>query len=111
MNIQFPELEQRLNSIESLLLELTTNLSQPKPEPRRIPVDIDRAAEITHLAKPTLYGRVAAKTIPHFKQGKKLLFFEDDLIAWIREGKRKTLTEIEAEAETHLNRRRSSPLN
>ena len=106
MNIQIPELDKRLDAIESLLDEIKTNLSQPKVEPRRLPIDIDRVSEITHLAKPTLYGRVAAKTIPHFKQGKKLLFFEDEILDWIRQGKRKTVSEIEAEAEAQINKRR-----
>ncbi|MBK8922655.1 MAG: hypothetical protein IPM81_14310 [Saprospirales bacterium] len=74
MNIQIPELDKRLDAIESLLDEIKTNLSQPKVEPRRLPIDIDRVAQITHLAKPTLYGRVAAKTIPHFKQAKNKVF-------------------------------------
>ncbi len=107
MENPFYEIGQRLTSIESLLNDLKTGISQPTPETRRIPVNIDRIVEVTHLAKPTLYGLVSAKKIPHFKQGKKLLFFEDEIIDWIRQGKRKTLAEIEAEADAHIERRRA----
>ncbi len=107
MNNPFIEIDQRLTTIESLLHELKTDLSQPKPEVRGIPVNIDRVSALSNLAKPTIYGLVAAKKIPHAKQGKKLYFFEDEIIAWIRQGKRKTLSEIEAEADAHIENRRA----
>lgn len=107
MENPFIEIGQRLNTIESLLKDLQIGIAQPATESRRIPVGIDRIAEITRLAKPTIYGKVSAKEIPHFKQGKKLLFFEDEIIEWIRQGKRKTLSEIEAEADAHIERRRA----
>lgn len=107
MQNPFFEIDQRLTTIESLLHELKTGLSRPEPEIRGIPVNIDRVSALSNLAKPTIYGLVAAKKIPHAKQGKKLYFFEDEIIAWIRQGKRKTLSEIEAEAEAHIENRRA----
>ncbi len=107
MDNPFIEIDQRLTTIESLLTELKTGLSHPKPEVRGIPVNIDRVSTLSNLAKPTIYGLVAAKKIPHAKQGKKLYFFEDEIIDWIRQGKRKTLSEIEAEADAHIESRRT----
>jgi predicted DNA-binding transcriptional regulator AlpA len=107
MNNPFSEIDQRLTSIEGLLLELKSDLSQPKPEARRIPLNIDRVSELSNLAKPTIYGLVSARKIPFAKQGKKLYFFEDEIIDWIRQGKRKTLVEIEAEAEAHIEKQRA----
>ncbi len=107
MNILLSDLDHRLTSIESLLAELKIGLTQPQPDTRRLPVNIDRVSEMCNLAKPTLYGLVAARKIPFAKQGKKLYFFEDEIIDWIRQGKRKTLTEIEAEAEAHIEKQRA----
>lgn len=107
MNNPFVEIDQRLTTIESLLHELKTGISQPKADARRIPLNIDRVSELSNLAKPTIYGLVAAKKIPHAKQGKKLYFFEDEIIDWIRQGKRKTLAEIEQEAVAHIENRRT----
>ncbi len=107
MTFQSVEFDERLNSIENLLRELNTRLSQFQPEPRRIPVSIDQVSELTNLAKPTLYGLVSARKIPFSKKGKKLYFFEDEIIDWIRQGKRKTLAEIDAEADAHLERLRA----
>lgn len=103
----FIEIDQRLSSIESLLQDLKTEFALPKPESRRVPVNIDRVSELSNLAKPTIYGLVSAKKIPYAKQGKKLYFFEDEIIDWIRQGKRKTLIEIEAEAAAHIENQRS----
>ena len=35
------------------------------------------------------------RQIPHYKNGKKLYFYEDELLDWIAQGKRKTIQEIE----------------
>lgn len=103
----FVELDQRLTTIESLLQDLKTGLTQPSPDNRKIPINIDRVSILSNLAKPTIYGLVSAKKIPHAKQGKKLYFFEDEIIDWIRQGKRKTLNEIEADAAAHIETQRS----
>ena len=60
---------------------------------------IDLAIEITGLAKPTIYGLVSERKIPHSKQGKRLYFSRQELLEWLKQGKRKTQTEIKIEAE------------
>lgn len=60
---------------------------------------IDLAIEITGKAKPTIYGLVHARKIPHSKQGKQLYFSRRDLIEWLKSGKRKMQTELALEAE------------
>ncbi len=62
---------------------------------------IDLAIEITGLAKPTIYSLVSERKIPHSKQGKRLYFSRQDLLEWIKNGKRKTQTEIAIEAENY----------
>ena len=53
------------------------------------------ACTILKKAKPTLYTLVRKRHIPHYKNGKKLYFYEDELLDWIAQGKRKTIQEIE----------------
>lgn len=62
---------------------------------------IDLAIEITGLAKPTIYGLVSERKIPHSKQGKRLYFSRQELIEWLKQGKRKTQAEIKIEAENY----------
>lgn len=70
----------------------------PKIPQKRIPIDIVEACKIIGKAKPTVYTLVRKRLIPCYKNGKKLYFFEDELLDWISQGKKKTLKEIEAEA-------------
>ncbi len=62
---------------------------------------IDLAIEITGLAKPTIYGLVSERKIPHSKQGKRLYFSRQELLDWLKQGKRKTNAEIKIEAENY----------
>lgn len=75
-----------------------------KPE-KRIPIDIETASRIIGKAKPTIYTLVRERKIPCYKNGKKLYFFEDELMAWISSGKRKTILEIEEDAEKSYRRK------
>ena len=59
---------------------------------------IELAIELTGLAKPTIYGLVSERKIPHSKRGKKLYFSRQELLIWLTNGKRKTRDEIAAEA-------------
>lgn len=66
--------------------------------PKKIPIDIVEACRIIGKAKPTVYTLVRKRLIPCYKNGKKLYFFEDELLEWISKGRKKTLQEIESEA-------------
>ena len=46
-------------------------------------INLDQASELTHLSKSTLYKKTSKGTIPHIKQGKKLLFVKQDLIDFL----------------------------
>lgn len=62
---------------------------------KKIPISIDEACEIIKKAKPTVYTLVRKRQIPHYKNGKKLYFYEEELLEWIAKGKRKTIQEID----------------
>ncbi len=46
-------------------------------------VEIDEACKITRKAKPTIYTLARNGLIPAYKRGKKLYFYEDELLQWI----------------------------
>jgi excisionase family DNA binding protein len=66
---------------------------------KRIPLGIEEASRTIGKAKPTIYALVRKRLLPCYKNGKKLYFFEDELLDWISQGKKKTLLEIESEVE------------
>lgn len=79
---------------------LKTNKNDP-PE-KRIPIGIEEACRIIQKAKPTIYALVRKGLLPSYKRGKKLFFFEDELLEWIAKGRKKTIEDIRAEMEAEL---------
>jgi len=67
---------------------------------------IQQAGDLLNLSIPTLYGYVHRAEIPVCKKGKRLYFSKDDLTNWIKEGKKKTVAEISAEADMYLTKRK-----
>lgn len=70
---------------------------------KRVPIGIEEACRIIGKAKPTVYALVRKRLLPCYKNGKKLYFFEDELVEWISNGKKKTLREIESEVEADIH--------
>jgi len=62
-------------------------------------LSIDDAMVLLNLAKPTIYGLVCQSKIPCMKKGKKLYFSRQELTTWIKQGRKKTLAEMEQEAD------------
>ena len=56
-------------------------------------VEIDEEYKITRKVKPTIYTLARKELIPAYKRGKKLYFYEDELLQWI-ESSRKTLLDL-----------------
>ena len=95
------QLQQQLNNIEQILL------NQEKAQPKEDQIlNIQQAAELIKLSVPTIYGLVQRSAIPVSKQGKRLYFSKDELIKWIKLGRKKTAQEIEAEAEAFIANRK-----
>ena len=93
--------QNELAEVKALLqLFISERPDKDKPEPY---VGIDRAAEITGLAKATIYTKIGE--IPHYKFGALLRFNESELIAWIGAHKVKTTTELANEATVILSTR------
>lgn len=49
-------------------------------------INLAQAAEFLKVAKPTLYARTSAGTIPFVKKGKRLLFKKSELADWLKIG-------------------------
>lgn len=85
-----------VSELKSIVVE---ERQEPQVEKERIPIDITAAARLLGKAKPTLYAMAQKRKIPCYKRGKNLYFFKDELLDWIVSGKKKTILEIEQEAE------------
>jgi len=92
------ELKKGQSEILALLLNKVETLTEPDN-----PLNIDEVAILTGYTKPTIYGYCQKNTIPHNKKNGRLFFFKTDIINWIKQGKAKTLKEMEAEADVYLS--------
>ncbi|MFA7141023.1 MAG: helix-turn-helix domain-containing protein [Proteiniphilum sp.] len=86
-------------------------MQAPNVTPSRIPVGVDGASKILGKSKQTIYHLVHQRLIPCYKNGKKLYFFEDALLSWIESGKKKTMMEIQEEADVWIARRKTPMIN
>ncbi len=67
---------------------------------------IQQAAEILKLSVPTIYGLVSRTEIPHAKKGKRLYFSKQELLDWVKAGRKKTNAEIAADATAYCKKGR-----
>ena len=67
---------------------------------------IQQAGELLNLTVPTMYSKVSKGELPVMKRGKRLYFSRAELMDYIKEGRKKSNAEIEAEAEAYLSNKK-----
>ena len=85
------------------------NDKQESKTPTALPdqlLTIQQAAELLHLSVKTLYIKVSKRELPYMKQGKRLYFSQKELVEYLKQGRKKTTGEIEAEAEAYLSNKK-----
>jgi excisionase family DNA binding protein len=96
MNNPFETIEARLSNIETLLLDIK---HQPKwDESEKLQeklLSVQEAAEFLHLSVPTIYSKVSRGELPVMKRSKRLYFSRNELLKYVKEGRKKTIDEIE----------------
>ena len=85
-----------------MILNTTPSRVEPTDQPEQL-LTIQQAAEFLSLSVPTLYTKVSKSELPVMKRGKRLYFSRTELMDYIKEGRKKSNTEIEAEAEAYLS--------
>ncbi|MFR9524559.1 MAG: helix-turn-helix domain-containing protein [Rikenellaceae bacterium] len=85
------------------LKSLLVNQKQTEQPAKRLPIGIEEAKAILQKATSTIYRLVGKGDIPHYKQGRKLYFYEDELLDWVAQGKRKSSIEIREEMEREMS--------
>ncbi len=67
---------------------------------------IQEASAFLNLTVPTLYGYVHRAEIPVMKKSKRLYFSKQQLMDWVKEGQKKTISEIHEQASDFVNIRK-----
>ena len=90
--ITFDKLPEAVGYLTEQVIELkkmVSELKSPSSE-KRVLIEIEDACRIIHKAKATVYTLVRKGMLPAYKKGKKLYFYEDELLAWVENGRKKT---------------------
>lgn len=92
-NITSENLLEAVKLLTSEVSNLKNQLMQ-HPKEKRFPIGLNEACKIMGKGKPTVYAMVQKGLIPYYKNGKKLYFYEDELLELINSGKRKAIAEL-----------------
>jgi hypothetical protein len=97
------QLYNKLNDIERLLLEQGNEQSQQT----ETWFDLNQLCNYLpdKPARATVYGWVHTGIIPCHKGQKKLRFLKSEIDQWLKTGRRKTIAEMAAEADTYLKKK------
>ena len=89
--VTFDKLPEAVGYLTEQVIELKRMVSelQPPSSDKHVLVEIEDACRSIRKAKPTRYTLVRKGLLPAYKKGKKLYFYEDELLAWIDNGRRK----------------------
>lgn len=91
------ELLTKVDSIEKRIAEI--EVPTLPPEDRWLNINDLCEYHPDHPAKNTIYDWVKNRIIPYHKHGKKLSFLQSEIDEWLRRGRRKTIRELDAQAE------------
>ena len=98
MNNPFETIEARLSNIETLLLDLKHQPKQAESDKLREELlSVQEAADFLHLTVPTVYSKVSRGELPVMKRAKRLHFSRNDLLKYVKQGRKKTINEIEGQ--------------
>lgn len=101
--ITFDKLPEAIGIIMEEISLIKDYIRQNKTvEEKPLPVGIDEACRIVGKAKPTIYSLVHKGLIPCYKIGKKLYFYEAELLQWITSGRKKNIVETKESIEQNL---------
>jgi excisionase family DNA binding protein len=105
--ISFDSLPEAVGYLIKEISEIKEFISQQrKPTSgKSLPIGIDDACQVIGKAKSTVYTLVQKRLVPCYKVGKKLYFYEDELLEWIAKGKKKTIEGLVGDFEFQMRQR------
>jgi len=94
------EVKKDLKELKALLLnKAETTIGEETP------IKIDEVSKLIGYKKQTIYEYCRFNKIPYHKKNNRLFFFRSEITDWVKQGKQKTLIEIEADTDAFLSNR------
>ena len=108
MNQQFFMLSDA--GIKVLTEQITENILSAISENKKSTMEdflsIDQASKIVNLSKATIYGLTHKNAIPFYKNGKRLHFLKSELLTWVKNGNKHSISEQQQKANDYLFKNR-----
>lgn len=104
MENPFDTINERFDKLENQYRSLADLIRSNSKEDSEELLTVQDASKLLNLSIPTIYTKVSKAELPvmKMKRSKRLYFSKTDLLEYLKEGKRKTVSEIEAEADQYL---------
>ncbi len=67
-------------------------------------LNVKEAAKFLDLTVPTIYSKVSRGELPSMKKAKRLYFSKKELTDFLKGGRKKTIEELQAEADKYFNK-------
>ena len=100
----FEIIQTRLDHLEDLLENLGSTLKVLKaPENPDKLLTVKEAADFLNLKPQTVYSKVSRNELPVMKRGKHLHFSSVELLKYLKQGRKKTICEIENQATNYFS--------
>lgn len=121
MENPFETLDQRLSSIEKKLIDISNKIDNPEknhnlyitwkttnepvlPSPEKELMTVKNVSHMLNISKGTIYNMTSARKILFFKKCGRIYFDRNEIGEWIRDDRRKTLKQLQIEAELEFRK-------
>ena len=92
-------LTKEVSELKRLLVQ---NQNPSKEDQSEQLLTVEETAQFLNLTVPTIYSKVSKGELPVMKRGKRLYFSSTELMAYLKNGRKKSNAEIEQAAEAYL---------
>ena len=93
------------SSVRKVLKENPPQTVEPNEQPEQL-LNAQEAGKFLNLTVPTIYSKVSKGELPVMKRSGRLYFSSTELMEYLKEGRKKTNTEIEQAAEAYLSNKK-----
>ena len=101
MDNPFKQLDDRLRNIEIALQAISKQEDHYHGAGEDL-LTVEEAADFLPLSKPTIYCKCSRNELPYMKRGKRVYFSKEELLLYLKQGRRKTIEELQNEASENI---------
>ena len=109
MERSIESLEQKLANMEILISELLAKLEEKVRISEDELGDMEDCSRWLKRSPSTIYKLTSQKRIPHFRNGKRLLFKKAEVLAWVEKDRQQTVDHLLSESDQDLQQHAKSP--